>query len=99
MKLRHTAALALAGWSLMLPPASHTLRMDLSQDLSKWSVHSHHATAAECEKEKLRLQASVSETPANGPKSSLRRPGRDLLAARYRSARCVSSNDPSLKSK
>src|ERR1035441_4817001 len=99
MKLHRTAALALAGWSLMLPPASHTLRLDLSQNLSKWDVQSTHATASECEQERQRLQAKVSETPANAPKSSLRRPGRDLLAARYRNSRCVSSDDPGLKSK
>lgn len=99
MKLRNTAALALAGWSLMLPPVSHTLRLDLNQDLSKWDVHSTHKTASECEQEKSRLQTSVIEASKDEPRSSLRRPGRDLLAARYRSSRCVSSDDPALKSK
>jgi len=98
MKLHRTAALALAGWSLIMPPASHTLRLDMTKDLSKWNVHSTHATSAECEQEKQRLQASMAEA-ANAPKTTLRRPGRDLLAARYRNARCVSSDDPALKAK
>jgi hypothetical protein len=97
MKLRETVALALVGWSLMLPPSSHTLRMDMTQDLSKWNVHSTHATAAQCEQEKQRLQDRVTEPATDVPKSTLRRPGRDLLAARYRHARCVSSDDPALK--
>lgn len=99
MNLHHAAALAIAGWSLMLPPASHTLRLNLNPDMSKWNVHSTHATSSECEQEKQRLQASMIETPGNAPQSSLRRPGRDLVAARYRSSRCVSSDDPALKSK
>jgi len=97
MKLHRTAALALAGWSLMLPPASHTLRLEMTKDLSKWNLHSMHATEAECEEEKARLQTSVTEANSNAPKTTLRRPGRDLLAARYRNARCVSSDDPALK--
>jgi hypothetical protein len=99
MKFDRTAALALVGWSLMLPPGSHTLRLDLSKDLSKWTVHSTHATEAECKQEKERLEASMAEPATNAPKSTLRRPGRDFLAARYRSARCVSTDDPALKSK
>ena len=97
MKLHRTAALALAGWSLILPPASHTLRLEMTKDLSKWNVHSTHVTEAECEQEKQRLQASVTDAAANPPKSTLRRPGRDMLAARYRNARCVSTDDPALK--
>jgi hypothetical protein len=98
MKLHHIATIVLAGWSLMLPPVARTLRLDLNHDLSKWNVHSTHATASECEREKVRLQDSVHET-AVSRKPSSRRMGRpNLLAARYGSARCVSSDDPSLKS-
>ena len=61
MRFHRTAALALVGWSLMLPPGSHTLRLDLSKDLSKWTVHSTHATEAECKQEKERLEASMAE--------------------------------------
>ena len=99
MKLHRATALALAGWSLMLPPASRTMRLELTSDLSKWDVHSTHATAAECEQEKQRLQDEIAKATANSPKTTLRRPGRDLMAARYRNARCISSNDPALKPK
>jgi hypothetical protein len=97
MKVPRTAALALAGWSLLLPPASHTLRLDLTSDLSKWTVHSTHSTEAECQHEQQRLVASMADPATNAPKSTLRRPGRDLLRARYRNARCVSSKGPASK--
>jgi hypothetical protein len=97
MKVPRTA-LALAGWSLLLPPASHTLRLDLTSDLSKWAVHSTHKTEAECAHEKKRLEATMADPVTNAPKSTLRRPGRELLKARYRNARCVSSKDPAFKS-
>jgi hypothetical protein len=99
MKLPRTTALALVGWSLLLPPTSHTLRLDLTKDLSKWKVHSTHATQAECEQEKKQLQDDMAAAVADEPKTTLRRPGRDLLTARYRNARCVSSDDPALKAK
>jgi hypothetical protein len=74
------------------------LRLDMTRDLSKWNIRSTHATAAECEQEKQRLVARMTDSSANAAKSSLRRPGRDSLAARYRNARCISSDDPALKS-
>lgn len=98
MKFYYTAAVVLAGWSLILPPVSRTLRLEMSPDLSKWNVHSTHRTEAECQQERQRLLA-LAAPPSNQPKSSLRRPGRDALLAQYRNARCVSSNDPALKSK
>jgi hypothetical protein len=98
MKLPRTTALALAGWSLLLPPASHSLRLDLTSDLSKWTLHSTHKTEAECKHEKARLEASMVDPATNAPKSTLRRPGRDLLKERYRNARCVSSTDPAFNS-
>jgi len=98
MMFYRTAALVLVGWSLLLPPISRTMRLDLTPDLTKWQVHSTHATAAECEQERQRLQSLIKqETPA--PQGSLRRVGREAVAARYRSARCVSSDDPALKPK
>jgi hypothetical protein len=97
MKLYRAAAFALAGWSLLLPPLSHTMRLDMTPDLSKWKVHSTHATAAECEQERQRLQTLIAPTPAANV--GLRRVGRDIMATRYRSARCVSSEDPALQSK
>ncbi|HVN28748.1 MAG TPA: hypothetical protein VMT64_09700 [Candidatus Binataceae bacterium] len=95
MKLHRFAAVTLATWSLLLPPFSRTMRLDMSADLSKWNVQSTHATAALCEQERQRLQGlAAPSTPA--PKGSLRRVGGEVQAERYRSARCVSSEDPAL---
>jgi hypothetical protein len=96
MKFYHAAAVPLAGWLLLLPPVSRTMRVDMTPDLSKWKVQSRHATAAECEQEHRRLLGlATPSTPA--PKGSLRRIGHEVMAARYQNARCVSSEDPALK--
>jgi hypothetical protein len=93
MRLPHTAAFALAAWSLIMPPTSRTLRLTLTPDLSKWEVHSVHPTAADCEEEKHRLQNELSAKIAQEPKTNLRRPVRGMLAERYQSSRCVSDAD------
>jgi hypothetical protein len=51
MKSRHAAALALAGWYLMVPPplASNPNKPDLSAPLSKWTVRKKTVTAAQCQ--------------------------------------------------
>lgn len=93
MRLQHTAAFALTAWSLIMPPTSRTLRLDLTSDLSKWQVHSVHPSEADCEQEKRRLQDDLNAKIAQEPKTNLRRPVRDMLAARYKSSRCVSAAD------
>jgi hypothetical protein len=98
MKFHYAAAFPLAGWLLLLPPVSRTMRVEMTPDLSKWKVQSTHATAAECEQERRRLLGlATPSTPA--PKGSLRRVGREVMVARYQSARCVSSEDPAVKQK
>jgi hypothetical protein len=51
MKLHHTAALALVGWYLMVPPPvlHSSVPVDLDAPLSKWRIFSIHDSAAECE--------------------------------------------------
>jgi hypothetical protein len=52
MKSRHAAALALAGWYLMVPPPllHGNPPVDLDAPLSEWRLFSMHKSAAECEK-------------------------------------------------
>ena len=99
MPLQHTAAFALAAWSLILPPVSRTLRLEMTPDLSKWEVHSVHTTAADCEQERRRIQDDLNASLANEHKPTLRRPARGMLAARYRTARCVSTEELHSQSK
>jgi hypothetical protein len=99
MKLHRSVAPVLAGWFLMLPPLSHTLRLKMNSDLATWDIHSTHASVSECEQERSRLQSGEREKTANGSRSSLRRGGQDLMATRYDNSRCVSADDSSLRSK
>jgi len=93
MKLFRTPAFALAAWSLIMPPVSRTLRLEMTRDLSRWDVHSVYPTARDCEQERRRLLDDLNARIAKEPKTTLRRPARDRLAARYRNARCVSEED------
>lgn len=54
MKLRHAAALALAGWYLMIPPKNHT-----DAPISERSEFAAYDTAKECEDAKRRLTEDV----------------------------------------
>ena len=49
MKLRHTAALALVGWYLMMPPYPK-----VDEPLNKWSISKAFKTAQDCNAEKQR---------------------------------------------
>ena len=54
MKLRHTAALALVGWYLMLPPqtSKSPLRFDPNASLKSWYRAGIYSTADQCESDK-----------------------------------------------
>ena len=93
MRLRHTVAFALAAWSLIMPPRSRTLRLEMTHDLSKWEVHSVYSTAGDCEQERRHLVDDLNARIAKEDKTTLRRPARDRLATEYQNARCVSAKD------
>jgi len=92
MPLQHTTAFALAAWSLIMPPVSRTLRLEMTPDLSKWEVHSVYPTAADCEQERRHLQDDLDARLA-GERKTLRRAAPGMLAAQYRTSRCVSAED------
>ena len=48
MKLHHTAALAVAGWYLMMPPFGSNGRRDDSAPLPQWKIRGSFDTAVEC---------------------------------------------------
>jgi hypothetical protein len=50
MNLRHTAALALVGWYLMMPPVTSDGRIQKNAPLSRWYIFSNFETKEECEK-------------------------------------------------
>ena len=88
MKLRHAAALALAGWYLMLgaPTGKMGIR-DYSAPVSKWEQMGGYDTAAECEADEQE-------------KWKLARDDGDQSGARmWLEAKCLSTDDPRLKEK
>jgi hypothetical protein len=95
MKLRHTAALALVGWYLMVPPGP--IHPDpILPAISKWEMRGSFDTAIECEDKR----GMETIRTANAIKD-----GRDLnapetqMAAQYMLAQCIASDDPRLKEK
>jgi hypothetical protein len=89
---RHTAALALVGWYLMVPPrvirpqAPGQQTFDYGAPLSRWVVSSAYDTAHECEGARfLNRQGHRQNT--------------DPLKAEFDAAQCIATDDPRLKEK
>jgi hypothetical protein len=86
IKLRHTAALALVGWYLFVPPQTRfwwigAQRYDDTAPLSRWTIDQSFDKAAGCE--------------------AARRATQDLAgdaAIRMDHAVCIASDDPRLRS-
>ncbi len=49
MKPRHTTALALVGWYLMMPPLDERGKVDKSAPVSQWTILQGFDTARNCE--------------------------------------------------
>jgi len=104
LKLRHAAALALVGWYLMTPPPAFTTGFDWETHLRLWVRRGNYASAVECERalnqlrdetqfQKERDLQSAAEMDANLD-------GRTIAQYKaVRLAKCVSTDDPRLKSK
>ena len=94
MRLRHTTALALVAWYLMLPPIS--LRgVDVSAPLPKWTMYQDYdsflsCTVAETELHNRGWKDSSATPPLQFPRAQLEQ---------FAAADCVVSNDPRLKAK
>jgi len=86
MKLRHAAALALAGWYLMIPPKRWLAGADIP--LSKWIILNSFDSADECEASAVSLMDK--EKKKNKPN-----PGMET----WRAATCIATDDPRLREK
>ncbi len=85
IKLRHTAALALMGWYLFVPPQTRfwwigEQRYDDAAPLSRWTLDRSFDKAAGCEAARLASQEQTGDA-----------------AIRMGHAVCVASDDPRLK--
>jgi hypothetical protein len=93
MNLRHAAALALAGWYLMVPPTrGHPAEILLHAPLSRWEVGEDHDTKAECENS-LRESIKNMQHDANACEVG----SCAVTVVEYAHGRCMASDDPRLK--
>jgi hypothetical protein len=112
MKPRHAAALALVTWYLLIPPWAGK-DWDTSAPLNEWNVtRPTFGTRAECQRTKVdfshlsddtlgeKVDAELAEaSPGQMPTFEQRDRGIKLLRNRLNEMRCVSGDDPRLKSK
>ena len=98
MKPRHTAALALVGWYLLVPLLVNApYKVDTEAPLRSWKVYQTFDTRDECDKSRLAGQAKYKHT-ASAQVGSIKK-GTRAFALQMTFARCVSSDDPRLKTK
>jgi hypothetical protein len=98
MKLRHAAALALMGWYLMVPPLVNApYKVDTEALLTSWKVSQTFDTREECDKSLLAAHAKYKPT-ATDPIGTIKK-GTRAFALQMTFTRCVSSDDPRLKTK
>ena len=92
MKIRHAhvAALALAGWYLMMPPITGDKLLEHAA-VSQWQIAASFDSARECEAKKKEF-ASQSQTLISDASPSVK-----LVARAESLAQCVDSADPRLK--
>jgi len=101
MNLRHTAALALVGWYLMLPPMNSWPRtpwIDRNAPFSKWTIQATLNSANDCEvaRDKHEIDFALAVKSAN-PKRHEADP--NLSSPIDDGALCIASDDPRLKGK
>ncbi len=100
MKLAHAAALALAGWYLLMPPMGK-LGGDvlLYEPLSQWAHEGAYDTAAACEAARASAitdAQKILDLPNQGPYIATVRQQQYNATA---SEQCIASDDPRLKEK
>jgi hypothetical protein len=85
MRSSITAALLIAGWYLMIPPAMGGGGYDSKAPLSQWFVYGAYDTAHECEGAKFLGREQLKQKP------------HDKLGAAFESAQCIATDDPRLR--
>jgi hypothetical protein len=91
MRIWHGAAIALAGWYLMVPPWSGPNQFDDAAPLKRWKQVGAYDSAGACERDKAHSVDFLSKDKALDTKTAR------FNAAIYASGLCVDSNDPRLK--
>jgi hypothetical protein len=105
MKPRHTAALLLVGWYLLIPPVfspmgeHHRSFNDLTAPINKWDIWAKFDSRASCEKEKEKLGSQAPPRIKFATEHPDEDPNGNVLAVSqaWQVADCVSSEDPRLR--
>jgi len=86
VKSHHAAALALAGWYLMVPPNKPNREPDAHAPLSQWTMAGSYDSAKECdERYHSDLDAAL----------DIKRSGGDAqIFERVKAEQCIASDDP-----
>jgi hypothetical protein len=104
MSLRHTAALALVGWYLMVPPAQNDNDVQYNAPLAQWTIEHVFDSAVECDAMRYRWRSRAKRIWAAviDPKKELSAADGRLSIAQGRqleACECVATDDPRLKGK
>jgi hypothetical protein len=97
VKPRNTAALALVGWNLMVPPLRYFLNPNLPP-FSQWEIRGSFDTADACtaqKAEEIEIEPGAEEIIRDGMDEQLQL----QIASQMAAARCIASDDPRLKEK
>ena len=98
MNLRHTLAIALMGWLLMVPPVTPgTREVNKSAPLSEWTRRRSFPQNEGCENAKYQLRKQASAVQAEETMGETRQIDPNEFCATC-NAQCVSEDDTRLKS-
>jgi hypothetical protein len=105
MNPHHTAAFALMGWYLLIPPVFSAMGdhprafNDLSAPINKWDIQGSFDSEANCEKEKQRIRTEAPrrlnfarEHPDQDQNGNIA-----AVAEAWQLSECVATDDPRLK--
>lgn len=95
MKLRHAAALALAGWYCLIAPPVRRGSDALNPDapLSQWNLHASYDSARDCERERRDLTVFLLHSESESPPANW-----GLCEKRVGDCvKCIGTDDPRLK--
>ncbi len=90
MNLRHTAALALVGWYLMVPPM-HNGAPNYHAPLRSWNMSKANDSARDCEADREAGKQACAQVPDD------EKPLTSGCADTFDRSRCIATDDPRLK--
>jgi hypothetical protein len=105
MKARHTGALAIVVWYLMIPPIGADNKVDAHASLSKWRKGVGFQSEKQCDdslKDAIQNPMTSAEYQAAAKatrKAKMRPLSKSEMTRRTAESQCVAGDDPRLKAK